>query len=244
MKITVLSMWHNEAFLAPFFLGHYAYADKIHLIIGDDTTDETLDVCTKYPNVEIEKFNFPDGLLNDMLKIEKFNTVLPTLDADWVFALDADELIFAPDNGDIRDFLARQRQGVSVIYVKMWQAYKNNTEDVLNPSIPALWQRRHGNPEFHHIKPVVVRPGCGIKWYAGHHGFEWNARIVPSAESLLGTHWGMADADNTIRRYIHGRRNRMSKANIERRHGYHTFDLTEEKIRAECEKHLNDPKLF
>jgi len=44
-----------------------------------------------------------------------------------------------------------------------------------------------------------------------------------------------------IARYIAGRKNRISEENRANYYGYHTYELTEEKIRAECENHLNDP---
>jgi len=42
--IEVLTMWHNEAFLAPFFLKHYAFADSIRVIDDVDTSDNTKEI--------------------------------------------------------------------------------------------------------------------------------------------------------------------------------------------------------
>jgi len=242
VKITVLSMWHNEAFLAPFFLSHYAYADKIHLMIGNDTTDNTREICGLYSNVEIEEFSFPGHLLNDTLKIKKFNEVAANVDYDWVIAIDADEFIFPPNQEDPREFLARQ--DANLLYAPMWQVYRHTTESDLDPNKPAIWQRRHGNPKVHHSKPIVVRPETKIEWAVGHHGYTDNNKIRVSPDSFLATHWGMADADMAIRRYINGRKLRMSKENLAKQYGYHTFQLTEVRIRAECAAHANDPQLF
>lgn len=243
MKITVISMWHNEAQLAPFFLGHYAYADKIHLIIGSDTTDNTLEICAKYPNVEIEEHTFPGGLLNDTLKMEKFNQATARADSDWVIAIDADEFIFPPTREDPRVYLSRQKG--NLIQAVMWQVYRHITELDLDPNKPALGQRQHGNNwKVHHMKPIVVKPETHIKWTIGHHGYIKTSRIVESQNVFWGTHWAMADADMAIARYIKGRKERMSERNIERRYGIHCTNYTEEIIRAECAKHLNDPKIF
>ena len=239
MRIEIISMWHNEAFLAPFFLNHYAYADKIHLIIGGDTTDNTLEICSKYPNVEIEEFTFPDNLINDILKIKKFNESIKDFDCNWIIALDADELIFPPKQEDTREFLAKQEG--NLLYAPMWQVYRHVTESDLDPNKPAIWQRRHGNPKLHHIKPIIVKPEAEIEWGIGHHSYEKTDKIKESQNSFLAVHWAMADADMAIARYIAGRKNRISEENRANYYGYHVFELTEEKIRAECENHLNDP---
>ena len=242
MKIIVISMWHNEAFLAPFFLNHYAYADKIHLLIGEDTTDNTLEICSKYPNVEIEEFNFPGGLINDELKIKKFNETIREFDCDWIIALDADELIFPPKQKDPREFLAKQES--NLLYAPMWQVYRHVTESDLDPNKPAIWQRRYGSPLVHHSKPIVVKPEAEIEWGSGHHSYKKTDKIKESDDFFLGVHWAMADMDMAIARYIAGRKNRLSKENIARGHGYHVFELTEEKIREKCGRHENDPQLF
>jgi hypothetical protein len=243
MKIVVLSMWHNEARLAPFFLGHYSYADEIHLMIGRDTTDNTREICARYPNVEIEEFTFPGGLLNDTLKIEKFNSVAAGLDCDWIMALDADEFIFPPSREDPRAYLSQQYG--NLLQVPMWQVYRHVTEEDLDPARPALEQRRHGNAlKPHHTKPVVVKPEARIEWAVGHHGYKDSGSVIESRDVFWGAHWAMADADMAIARYIRGRRDRMSDDNIRNRHGVHTFALTEEKIRQECAAHVCDPQLF
>jgi hypothetical protein len=241
MKVFIVSAWHNEAFLAPFFLNHYAWADRIHLIIGEDTTDATRAICSRYRNTWVEQFTFPDKLLNDTLKIKKFNEVVPQLDCDWAIALDADEFIFAPHDEDPREFLSRQTG--NLLYAEMWQAWRHVSESNLDPSKPALGQRRHGTTQAHHIKPIIVRPETRIVWQPGHHGYLRNGRIHPSPHVFLGAHWGMADADMAIARYIDGRAKRMSEENLRKHHGFHTLGLTAESIRQLCTEHAHDPLL-
>ena len=59
MKIVLITMWYNEEFLAPFFLNHYKWVDKIHILLDADTDDNTEAIATGYSNVLIEHFNFP-----------------------------------------------------------------------------------------------------------------------------------------------------------------------------------------
>ena len=58
MKIDIITMWYNEAFLAPLFLNHYSFANTIHLLYDEDTTDNTLDIVSKYNNVKVIPFDF------------------------------------------------------------------------------------------------------------------------------------------------------------------------------------------
>ena len=60
MRIELITMWYNEEFLAPFFLNHYSWVDKIHIILTPVPTDRTEAIAKRYPNVEIEYFWFPD----------------------------------------------------------------------------------------------------------------------------------------------------------------------------------------
>jgi hypothetical protein len=243
MKIAVLSMWHNEEFLAPFFLNHYDFADSIHLVIGKDTLDQSREIASRAPNVTIEDFTFPGGLLNDTIKIHKFNEMLRASDADWTIAVDADEFIWPLTFEQPATILERQEG--NLLYAKMWQVYRNYMEGFLDPTRPPFDQRRHGNPKWHHIKPIIVRRDAQIAWDTGHHNYIKPAPWVrESDEFFVGAHWAMADEDMAIRRYIAGRQKRMSQENLDKRHGFHTFDLTPEGIREECRRHLHDPRLF
>lgn len=240
MKVHVITFAHNEATFLPFFLRHYSWVDKIIVVMGSDTTDDSREICAMFPNVGIENFEFPGGLLDDDVKIEKYNGMVAAQDCDWVLALDTDEFIWPATSEDPREFLARQA-GSNLIYATMYQVYRHESEGPLDPSLPAPGQRRHGNPEPHHIKPVIVRPSTGIVWTPGNHHYTPDARIRVSPEIFVGAHWAYADTEIAIARYVHGRKERMSKANIEKRHGWHTFELTKDSIRAECRAHDNDP---
>lgn len=241
MTVWVLSAWHNEAALAPFFLSHYWWADRIVLLIGSDTIDASRSIVSKYGNAEVRPVEFPGGLLDDGIKIEVFNSVTPGLPADWVIAVDADEFVFAPRFEDVRAFLARQGKA-SVVEVGMWQVYRHVTECDLDESLPAVPQRRHGRVVWHHFKPCVVRPEARIAWEVGHHGIRPNQHVRLAKESLLAVHWAFAEAEIAIGRYIEGRSKRMTQRNRDNSWGFHTH-RTKESILQECRDHRDDPFL-
>lgn len=242
MKVWVVSAWHNEERLAPFFLSHYAWADSIVLFIGSDTTDASRAIATRFSNVEIRPTEFPGGLLDDEFKIDVFNQLVPEFPADWVLALDADELIFPPNGEDSRTFLERQAEA-TVINANMYQVYRHRSEGPLDACLPAVSQRRHGPGGWHHNKPCIVRPEAQIVWEIGHHGLRQSGRIKIAEENFIGAHWAFADEEIAVERYIRGRSQRMSKANREKGHGFHTH-RTAESILTECESHLDDLELF
>lgn len=47
MSIEIITMWYNEEALAPFFLKHYSWADKITLLYDEETSDKSLDIIAK-----------------------------------------------------------------------------------------------------------------------------------------------------------------------------------------------------
>lgn len=246
MEFGVVTMWYNEAFLAPFFLNHYEWVDRIHLLLDTDSNDNTREKCEQYANVEIEDFTFPD-MMDDNLKVRKVNEAVGKMKSDWVFAVDADEFIF-PAVGHAMPVLMRQK--ANLLYAQMWQVYRHETDNDLDPSKPAVLQRRHGDPNVTvginklYTKPIIVRPEVGMEWSPGCHSYKPNEKVVISTEKFLGTHWAMADVDMAVERRISGRRERQSRYNLERKLTFQHHFITEEEIRRECEEHLCDPQLF
>jgi hypothetical protein len=240
-------MWYNEAFLAPFFLRHYDYANKIYLLLDTDTDDDTRKICNRYGNVEIEDFTFPD-MMDDSLKIKKINEVVAAQKADWVFAVDADEFIFPAYGEEVTPVLMRQT--ANLLYAQMWQVYRHATDADLDPLQPAIYQRRHGDPNITtginsaYVKPIIVRPEIGIGWRPGCHAYKANEKISISPERFLGAHWQMADVNMAIDRRIKGRRERQSKNNLQSGMTYQHHHITEDAIRAECLAHMHDPQVF
>lgn len=252
MKIGIITMWYNEEWIAPFFLQHYRYVDKIHLLYDVDSFDRTKEIASTFPNVEIEDFKFPN-MLNDVIKQNKFNNVLNSdtfKDFDWVYCIDADELIWPPDGQNVHRFLERYNH-YNVIYAAMWQVYRNASEQDLDVSIqPVDLQRRHGDPErfngsnAFYYKPCIIKPGFKIKLGLGNHKYKRNWRIKVAPQHFDGAHWAMADVEMAITRRIKHRKFRLSRINRLLRLGRHYNQITEERIRDECNKHLHDPQLF
>lgn len=247
MKITVISRWFNEAMLAPFFLSHYAFADEIIILLDETTNDGTAEIISRYPNAKVRNYKLP-GKINYKFTTDLVNEAAKTVTNDWIMVPDTDELIFAPGNADIRTLL-NQANG-NVVYADLWQVYRHRTDNNLNNSWPVIFQRRHGDPNRTvgwnaiYRKPIVVKADIGAQWWPGFHRCFTNPNIKVASVRLDGVHWIMADVNLAIARRMRGRRELQSVENLRYTWGFQNFDITEEKIRADCAAHLNDPQLF
>lgn len=251
MKISVISRWFNEEYLAPFFLSHYAFANEIIVMLDRTTTDNSSEIIARYPNARFEYFDH-GGMLNDRILADMMSDLAASLKSDWVIYVDADELAF-PVNyadeitiADSRDALVRADG--NLIETWFWWVYRHVTEKDLDPSKPAVPQRRHGadytispgsGDKF--MKPCIVKPEVGIRWGVGQHNYKPNPKIKVSSVKVSGVHWQMADVEESVRRHA-GSEARLSAEN--RTRGWGVKNFTEAMIRAECAAHLFDPQVF
>ncbi|EQD36980.1 glycosyl transferase family 2, partial [mine drainage metagenome] len=159
-----------------------------------------------------------------------------------------DEFVFPP-NESPHDFL--NRQSCDVVRSCMFQVYRHRNDKNLDPSLAPIPQRIHGDPDLFstdtqanraansvYIKPNIVRPSKRICFLPGHHQIEGNPQASP--ESYVGAHWQMADPSIAIARRME-RKARVSERNRARQMGWQHFDITVDKIKEECERHLDDP---
>lgn len=263
MNIQLITMWYNEEFLAPFFLNHYSWVDTIHIILDADTDDTTESIALQYSNVQIHRFRFPD-MLDDIIKSSVISQQYMSIrDADYVIVVDSDEFIFPFDlSTTVRDHVRQIPK--DIYFVNLWQIYKHESELPLDPSVPVYLQRRHGDPNIEqadnigYLKPIVVRGGLDLFWGIGNHyvvcqglKLEWKARhrineiqqtvAVSKDDMLQGAHWRLVDLDESIKRRIRNRRDRLSSVNLDRGLGAQYHGVTEAEVVAEYERHKHDP---
>src|SRR5436190_13957749 len=96
MKVHIFSIMWNEEYILPYFLRHYeTFADKIY-IFDDRSTDRTADIAKANPKVELLEYDYPTGVDDDDHSrcfenaYKKYSSGV----ADWVFCVDADEIIY------------------------------------------------------------------------------------------------------------------------------------------------------
>jgi len=245
--IEVISMWYNEEFLAPFFLDHYSWADKIIILLDADTDDGTEQLIKMAPNARYEYFTFPN-MMDDDLKAAELNARYRRTESDWVLFVDADEFIYHPEM-PVPEFL--QTVPNDLVTVIFYQVYRHITDDNLTYSKPVLMQRRHGDPNVwegvngKYRKPCVAKQGLPFRWGPGCHSlggpdaveYMEKAITVP----LFGAHWLNADPCFCVERRVKGRRDRQSRNNLRKGLTSHQHGITKESVLAECKAHENDP---
>ncbi len=234
--IEIITCVYNEEFLLPFFLKHYEWVDKITILFGEDSTDESKCILEKNPKVEIIPFTMPMGI-DDGLKAERISQTYRESKADWVLIVDVDEFAFIN-----RKDLDRIGNEYNLARVSFPHVYCHQSEKDLDLSKSIEEQRRHGYLAQEYIKPSLARGGQDLSWNVGNHGVTGKCRINP--EIFPGAHWANADPSFCIERRVKGRKERLSPINIEKKWGHGNFTITKESILAECKAHENDPEVL
>ena len=204
-------------------------------------------IINKYGYNRIVEFEYPSGRFNAVEANDIIHKQACKIKTDWIIAVDADEFVFAKDFKDLHSVL--QFVSGNVVYADFWNVYRHRTEMDLDPSLKAVWLRRHGNPDRdanggRYRKPVVVRSGFGFRWSLGLHVVFPNPAVRISKTRLDGAHWRMADPQLALARRLRGRREYLSQEDIINLCSSDNFDVTEKEILQECEQHLDDPQLF
>jgi len=246
MKISCLTMAYNEELIMPYFLKHYENLDEIRVLYETDSNDSTRDILNR-PNVKIVDCHIEQGI-NDIEKAKLINRELSGMDSDWVYVLDTDEFVFPFGNEEAKSFFKRQKD-YNVVVAAMYQVYRHKTDLDLNPLLPPIPQRVHGDPDlystvqeinrdcnWHYVKPCIVRPG--VNFLPGNH--ETIGEFSTSPDTFTGAHWQMADPSIALHRRLQ-RKARISPENRKRLMGFQHFNVTADYILEECKRHENDP---
>lgn len=250
MKIAIVTVWYNEEDLAPFFLKHYSYVDNIYVYLDTVTNDSTRNICKAHSNVTIRSMSFPAGY-DPAAQVRRINSAVRALKHDWVYAVDADELIQQPKQyQSAKAFLLEQQdQGYNLVIAKMFQVYRHVTDQDLDITKPVLPQRSHGDPDLStvfnrcYVKPIVVKPETGIAWHVGCHNYKKNKNIRVAKERFFGAHWKMADPVLAIRRRMHNRA-RLSKESRKKRRLWQDARITKKAILTALKQHSHDPNVL
>lgn len=246
IRVGVISAWYNEEILAPLFLQHYDFADEIHIILDSATNDHTKEVLNNSRNVTIHNIEYPKDGLDWLLKQEKVNEVYSKLKTDWVIVADADEFVYKRGQ-NLKDFLAKQ--DCQIMWAKLYQVYRHETDGDLDLYIPPLKQRRHGIPleplgvqylpNRAYYKPIVIKSGLNPRWDCGCHNY-FNKTLIEGKEVLDGAHWHMADPHLAVKRRLQTKA-RQGKRNLELGLGIQNHFVTEGEILYDCWLHRKEP---
>lgn len=234
--ITVITCWYNEAFLAPFFLWHYRYCDKIIVLVDDFTTDGCYSIAQAAPNTIVKTINYGKQM-DERLKVKYINEEYKQINSGFVFNVDADEFIFF----DAQEFESAKWD---IARVKFANVYRHKTDKNLDNTVPVVEQRRHGVFAWPYRKPIVARAGLDVKWGIGNHVITVNGKrekyyysgiednIPHRDDDFIGAHWVYADPCFSVQRRLD--RLRRIGASV------HRGDENEKNIIDKLKQHEND----
>jgi hypothetical protein len=189
MQIHLMTMWYNESLLAPWFLRHYNWVDRIIIFFDTSTTDNCADVIASVADpmrVQIVPISL-GGHFNEAARIQIFQDYYDTYkDCDYYIIADADEFIFCrkPEES-ARAFIGRN--GRSITFVKLYNVYPHVTDGPLNYAEPLWSQRRHGDddlstwPNSAYIKPNILKSDVPARFRNGFHALD-----LPTSRLRLG----------------------------------------------------------
>lgn len=187
MKLTVITTWRDEELLAPFFLSHYAFADRIIVFLDDKTTDHTERLLKSASNVEIRSISFPDGFDIRQATNER-NSCYREIEEGFVMVADADEFLLPVVLSNEFD----------VYYGEFTEVYRHVTDADLDPNSPAIPQCRHGvrlkdNNPFGLAtgKPCIAKSGLDVHWECGNHNLLGRFHQIFGHAEVV--HWQTAD---------------------------------------------------
>ncbi len=240
MKIAVLTPVYNESQLLPFFLDHYKDWDQIRILMDEETTDNSVEICKQFPNVVVEPCHMTSGM-NELEKIAMLQNAFDRMkEFEWIALPDIDEFILPPKKGlSCHEFLQRQTDYACVcsLLLLMWRHITDLDLDYTKPVVP---QRLHGVSQ-NCAKFDVLRHQSDVKITIGCETMEQPLKLTDiSREFFICAHWQGADLSFSIPRKLL-RRRRLSNLNLKMGWGGHMFFVTEESVRAEAKSHENDP---
>tara|TARA_R110000868_G_scaffold150976_2_gene374534 strand:- start:6875 stop:7603 length:729 start_codon:yes stop_codon:yes gene_type:complete len=167
MKIEAHIIAYNEEMMLPFTLDYYSKLCDNIIIYDNYSSDNTVEICKKYPKVSIEKFHSRDEL-SDMAYLQVKNERWKDSKADWIIVCDTDEILYF--DTDIRQRLElMDYQQVSLPAI---QGYNMFSDTFPESGIDIIDQVKMGIREKsfdkqilfnrRHIKEINYNYGCHV----------------------------------------------------------------------------------
>jgi len=208
-KITVLTWLKDEEHIIPFFLRHYAFADRI-IAWDNGSTDRSREMLAANPRVEIRDWD-TGGLLRDDQLLQMKNEEYRKTGPGWNFIVDIDEFVWHPfilpflDECDARGITLPQTQGFDMVSLQM------PADDGVTPLTDLV---KEGRPNPMYNKISVLRDTCHILyWYGAHRIHSMSGRVIVSDQAYLKLlHYRYLSCDLVIEK---AKRIRLSPQNIQ-----------------------------
>ena len=171
MKIwAYVTVW-NEEKMIPYYLRHYLQFCERIIVLDNESTDSTRDICAQYDNVEVRTFK-TNNTFNDYEHLRvKHNCIEEARgNADYIIVSDCDEFIVC-DN--IKEFL--QSNNPTIVFptgFQMVSFYFPNSDKQIYETYNT------GTPDPWYSKPILINPNKvqNFEWIEGCHEIDLNSK--------------------------------------------------------------------
>ncbi len=172
MKIwAYVTVWNEEKML-PYYLRHYLQFCERIIVLDNESTDSTLDICKQYNNVDVRTFS-TNNTFNDFAHLDLKHQCIEEAkgNADYIIVSDCDEFIIC-DN--ITQFL--KYNNPSIVFPAGFQMvsfdFPSNGEQIYDVV-------KSGYPDPWYSKPILINPNKvhNFRWIEGCHEIDLNSNI-------------------------------------------------------------------
>lgn len=168
MRIVGVSRVLNEADIVEPFIRHHAALLDLHIVLDNGSTDGTVELlrALRAEGLELQAYQTTSPLFME----QAYNTGLYRLalqeGADWVFFLDADELLVLRGVETVQQVLGLVPGEVACLRLPAFRYSRPASENGVHPFQRLVW--RAAEPEMHKVVARRLDP-ARIAIYAGNH---------------------------------------------------------------------------
>lgn len=221
----------NEADLLEFFFRHYdSWVDR-YVVFDDGSTDETREILSAHPRVELRDFERvdPSSFVISHTHIQNESWKESRSQADWVVVTAIDEHLQVP-HLPMAEYLTRCRAEGATIIPAM--GFDMISEEFPDPYEWLCETRTWGVPSHNMCKLSIFRPDQVRESGFGsgrHHAVPTGRRKSPKRDELLLLHYKYLDSERIFRRHQLLQKG-LGPTDIKKRYGSEYFRSREEHL--------------
>jgi hypothetical protein len=224
MKIHAHILSWNEEKILPYTLDYYSQICEKIFIYDNMSTDSSDEIYTKYPKVEVIKWDSGNEIheLNyTKIKSEEYKKRSRGQGVDWVIVCDCDEFLYHENLlGKLEEY---KKDGIDVPLIDghdmVSEEFPNYDGDLITSKI------KNGSQTYEPMcKNIIFNPDLDVQYGIGGHSFQSiNAKYSKERELKL-LHYKFLGKDYVKKIYI-SRAKRLSQFNKQNKFGEHYFNL-------------------
>jgi hypothetical protein len=224
MKIHAHILSWNEEKILPFTLDYYSNICEKIFIYDNMSTDSSDEIYTKYPKVEVIKWDSGNEIheLNyTKIKSEEYKKRSRGQGVDWVIVCDCDEFLYHKNLMEkLKEY---KKDGVDVPLIDghdmVSEEFPNYDGDLITNKI------KNGSQTYEPMcKNIIFNPDLDVQYGIGGHSFQATNVNYSKDRELKLLHYKFLGKDYVKKIYI-SRAKRLSQFNKQNKFGEHYFNL-------------------